>query len=295
MTRTCRSFLLIALTATTALAHAQSWCAPGAEWTFDFISDVAQQSGVVRVEYDGDSLIDGSTVQRLRQWAHVTETGQSGYNTWSWGNLFTRSTDDLVELYDPVNEAFDTLMWFAAQPSQHWSRAVFGGPNQQVITVEETSTIVVDGVSLRQLVVSGTPDFWSGTDTLIERVGYLMLYPRFEQSLGLEGGAWNLRCYRDDELSYSTVTVSGCGFTVGIGTTEPAPVLTPFPNPGTDHFSISLSSGAHIITLFDALGQQMMQLRSSSAQCVVGTQQLAPGIYTSRVDDGSVPIRWVKE
>lgn len=149
--------LALAFTVCGAIVQGQSWCPSGAEWTFDFVSDVAQQSGVVRVEYDGDSLVNGSNVQRLRQWVHVTETGQVGYNTWSWGNLFTRSTDDLVELYDPVTAEFDTLMWFAAQPGQHWSRAVFGGPNEQMITVQATSTIIVDGTPLRQLVVSGTP------------------------------------------------------------------------------------------------------------------------------------------
>ncbi|MBK8613939.1 MAG: T9SS type A sorting domain-containing protein [Flavobacteriales bacterium] len=289
---------LLLLTLFANCVQGQSWCPPGAEWTFDLGSDVGSQTGVVRVEYDGDTLINGSTAQRLRQWAHVHETGQTGYTTWPWGNLFTRSTQDVVELYDPIAQEFDTLMWFAAQPGQHWTRSTFGGVTEQRINVLGTSTVVVDGTPLRQLVVSGDPTFWFGSDTLLERIGFHTLYLRIEHTLSLDGGARSLYCYRDDALSYSTVPALECGFTVGVRTTLPEGSPTPFPNPGADHFTLNLPPGTHTVEIFDAAGRCVLVQRTNELRPVVDTRQLVPGLFLVSVRNGDGErsvVRWVKE
>ena len=72
-----------------------------------------------------------------------------------------------------------------------------------------------------------------------------------------------------------------------------APVL--FPNPGNDHFTLTLSNGPHRVTLVDAVGRIALQLTTPHERTVVGTAHLGPGVYTVRIDDAALPLRWVKE
>lgn len=129
---------------------------------------------------------------------------------------------------------------------------------------------------------------------MIERIGYLMLYPRFEQSLGMEGGAMNMRCYRDDDVSYSTLSATECGFTVRINdlSAEVKPMI--HPNPGTDHFVVQLSAGPHLIRVFDTNGRELFAERTNGTDVRIGAVGLPAGLYAVRVDDGP-PMRWMKQ
>ncbi|MBK8614741.1 MAG: hypothetical protein IPN85_15070 [Flavobacteriales bacterium] len=46
-------------------SQAQSWCAPGAEWLFNFYS--LQANGVRRAWYSGDTVVGGLPCQRINQ------------------------------------------------------------------------------------------------------------------------------------------------------------------------------------------------------------------------------------
>lgn len=67
-----------------------------------------------------------------------------------------------------------------------------------------------------------------------------------------------------------------------------------FPNPGTDHFTIALPPGAHVIRLFDTTGREMLNLRAQGSSVRVDAALLPSGIYAIRVDDQR-PDRWVRE
>lgn len=67
-----------------------------------------------------------------------------------------------------------------------------------------------------------------------------------------------------------------------------------FPNPGTDHFTITLPPGEHIIRLFDATGREVMLRRENGPRADLEASNLHAGLYTIRVDDDA-PARWVKQ
>jgi hypothetical protein len=68
-----------------------------------------------------------------------------------------------------------------------------------------------------------------------------------------------------------------------------------YPNPGTDHFSLSLSPGPHSVKLFAVTGRLMHQQRISDEHATIDTAHLPSGVYLVKVDEGVQPLRWVKE
>lgn len=60
-----RSYLLPVATVLAFGSHAQSWCPPGATWTYEYDLVLGGYYGVQRVEYVGDTLLGGYTAQRL--------------------------------------------------------------------------------------------------------------------------------------------------------------------------------------------------------------------------------------
>jgi hypothetical protein len=83
--------------------------------------------------------------------------------------------------------------------------------------------------------------------------------------------------------------------TVGLDELDAAIEIHAFPNPGTDHFSLSLPPGTHTITLVDATGRTVLQQQVFGSPFVIGTAQVPSGVHIVRVDDGVQPMRWVKE
>ena len=166
-----------------------------------------------------------------------------------------------------------------------------GGSSIPVTAID--SVLLSDGYHKRW--VLDTPNANDST-FVIEGVGssFGLINPML---VGIESGT-TLGCFaRNDSLMYQHPQLTGSTCDMHVGFAAPistkAPVL--FPNPGTDHLSISLPQGVHVVTLFDALGQQVAQHRESGSQFDMDTRSLRSGIYTVRIDDGSARARWVKE
>ena len=253
--------------------------------------------GYTRVYYAGDTVVGGLPGQRLaEQHAEQAWGSQDIYSYQHPTAMITRASNGVVHVWSMELETWDTLYWFGAAPGDGWQRAhdvPFVGNPSDWIEVTDTTTVVIDGVPLRQLTVEqvcdGTYINWGGTIT--DRLGYYTPF-YFPESCTTESGIWELRCYSDNEIDFAYG--SPCDFLLSIASSAD-PDIGVFPNPGTDHFSISLAQGPHIITLFDALGQQVVQQRSGSGQFVVDTRSLPSGIYTVQFNEGGRPLRWVKE
>lgn len=293
------SFLLLPL-----LACAQSWCPPGATWVHNYADHLfGGAQGVTRVVYEGDTLVGGFTAQKLRETNVTAPWGSSNYNSsTSPYPLLTRSADGIVFIWD-WNNTFDTLMWFSAAPGQFWSAPGTNDDPDARLTVLDTSTVIVDGVPLRQLLIERSLWEWAPPDTLRERMGFSFNY--------LNGWSWfitdqpwaGLRCYTDDEITFTTANVTDCGLTLQVHERPEGDVLVLAPNPGSTHFTLSgvegyLSSGPHTITLFDATGRMVLQERTSEVRPVIRTETLPAGLYRIAVRDvqGAVTgATWVKE
>ncbi len=277
-----------------ATLNAQQWCAPGAEWLFNFGS--MQAGGVRRAWYSGDTIVGGQPCQRIDHTIVAYEPVPPLGSPFTYQDqpFFTHAQGDLVELWDPSGSAFDTLAWFGAAPGDHWDLAGLSGVAR--FDVLDTGTRLVDGIPLRYLVVE-EPIVMGVVDTLFERIGFEYFYLLPMESIVIDFTTNWLVCYRDSWIGrFDGWFPSGeaCDFSVSVKEREEAHPR-PYPNPGTDHFTLSLPTGPHVVTLLDATGRVVLRQRSTGERTSIDTAKLAPGTYVARVDEGSSRVTWVKQ
>ena len=167
------------------------------------------------------------------------------------------------------------------------------------ILVLDTTTIVVDGLPLKQLSIAQVwPGISQWTSNITERLGWEWFFTLFPACIAIEGPT-GMRCYSDNQISWSNFQF-GCTSLVGlVETSRNTPTL--FPNPGTDHFTIQLPANMceSRITLFDAQGRLLLRRDLSQGATSINCRDLAPGLFTYRIEDdrGSTIAagRWVKE
>lgn len=286
---------LLSLLLLPLLACAQSWCPPGATWTHEYADVMGGYFGVQRVEYVGDTILGGYTAQRLQQTHVVAPWGTTNYSAYTTFPLFTRYGNDVVFIWDGVS-VYDTLFWFGASPGDRWNAPGWPDDNDIDLTVLDTATVLVEGYPLRRLVV-GFMQGWP-VDTLYERIGFSHLY--------LNGWSWflldmpwnGLMCYSDQDIDFVASGVTDCGYTLSLPNDPRILDASPFPNPGTTHFTLDLPTGPHTITLFDAMGRMVLEQRTADERPVIGTEHLPAGVYriTVRDERGAVMgATWVKE
>ena len=279
-------FVLVALF--TLHGQAQSWCPPGATWTYNAGMALA---GFQRLTYTHDTLIGDFNAQVIDRYSAIQypqpplgQTYTEPYTSYTPVALITRSDSEVVFLLSGA--AWDTLYWFGADPGDHWFPAHVNDTTCAPITVADPGTTVVDGVPLRWLhTLDGL--------TVMERVGstwdMFMWCPNW-----LIDGPTGMRCYSDNEIAYQLAS-GACEMLVGVN--EVATMVDPMihPNPGSDNFSLSLTPGPHTVTLLDATGRLVLQQRILDEQATIDTSLLPSGIYLVNVDEGMKPVRWVKE
>ncbi|MBK8497536.1 MAG: T9SS type A sorting domain-containing protein [Flavobacteriales bacterium] len=280
-------------------AKAQSWCPPGAEW----ISKPTvgwPVEGYTRVYYAGDTVLDGITGQRLaEQHAEQAWGSQDIFYYLHPAAMITASSNGVVFIWSTQVETWDTLFWFLAEPGDRWQRAhdvpIVGNPSDW-IEVIDTTTIIVDGVPLRQLTVEqvcdGTWVNWGGTIT--ERLGYWTPF-YFPAACSTESGIFELRCYSDNEIDFAYGLP--CDLFLSV-TTNQDPGLEPFPNPGSSNFTLSLPMGSYTIALFDATGRRVYEQRCGGGPTSIPTAHLFRGMYVvlvTDVNDRMQRMKWSKE
>jgi len=288
--------LSLALGLFVAKANGQTWCPPGAEWTYEY-ADVSFGGGfgITRVVYEGDSMVGGFMAQKLRETNVIAPWGSNAYTpTTNPTPMLTRFADGVVYLWNVWPSEYDTLMWFNAAPGQFWASPGLEDWPDFRITVLDTSTVTIGGVPLRELTVQWGSWDWMPPDTLRERIGFSLNY--------LNGGSWfltdqpwvGLRCYRDNELAINTSVGTDCGYTLSIQNTSTNGTARVFPNPGIEQFTLNNLPSLDPIMLVDATGRVVLRQAITSPIATVDASALAPGIYTIR-QAGTSAVRWMKK
>lgn len=278
---------------------AQNWCPPGATWTFRHDDAWGQRIGHHLVEYAGDTVLGGLTSQRLAMSIHVYSYPQEEYLHYDMTDMFTATQGDLVLLWNTSTEVFDTLYRFDAVPGDQWSvpHAQDWAPN---LVVTDTMHTVIDGVTLRQLVI--TMDSLFPTDTLTERIGFSRMFLDPIWTFLLDNPTGPLRCYSDNEISYVIPTWQyGCASLLGIDphSSTNGPVL--FPNPGSDELQLTCHARMNdaLFTLRDATGRTVFSRSIRNERTVIDASGLAPGLFFWRLEsDGGAVLfsgKWTKE
>lgn len=287
-----RSATLFYVATAPVLLSAQTWCPPGAEWLYGFGNQ--QAGGLTRAWYSGDTLLGGYTAQRIDQTIHAYQPmppfGEAF--TQPLNPLFTRHEEGVVHIWDPGSATYDTLIWFGAAPGQHWH--LHHVDDYARFDVLDTGTRMVNGVPLRYLVVE-EPLVMGVVDTVLERVGSDFFYIEPWETFMIDWTTAWLYCYRDELIDeVHGIQWSGtCAFNVSMPEMY-VPGAFIAPNPGSDHFALELTPGAHTITVVDGTGRSLMNVSAQGARVVVGAAHLPSGIYFVRVDEGPATLRWVK-
>ena len=292
-----RSLLFTILVSLGPVALSQNWCPPGATWTYDYLGFVGIQ-GYTVMSYSGDTLLGGEVGQKISSYSVGVSVDQEIDTLIYPGWLITSHTGDLVSVWSGLHQSWDTLYNFAAGPGDSWapphSSPICGGAEfGDLVQVTDSGTVMVGGLALHYV------DIHCGFNNgrIVERLGWSV-------GMFIAEGCWvpecqcDLRCYHDDVLDYVRPNVTVCDSIPELTTGEnedQGRSIPVFPNPGTDHFTLSLPPGPHTILLFDALGRTIHQEKVLGSTSVIGTAQFPAGIYVVLVDDALQPIRWVKE
>ncbi|HMN04137.1 MAG TPA: T9SS type A sorting domain-containing protein [Flavobacteriales bacterium] len=266
-------------------AAAQSWCPPGATWTYEAGLFVA---GFQRMTYTHDTIIAGHTAHVIDRYVAIQyplpppDYGfTEPYIDHTPVAAITQLEDDVVYIFSGTDR--DTLYWFGALPGDHWYPAFVDDPTCQPLTVTDTSTTVVDGVPLRTLNVSGV--------TVMERIGctwdMFMYCPNW-----IIDGPMGMRCYSDAEIEFSLVA-GECELLMGVPEAERSHIAL-YPNPGTNQLILQLPPGTFKIQIRDALGRMICQTKAAGSPIEIDTGAWPSGLYLVHVD-GQPAQRWVKE
>lgn len=290
-----RAFLSLLVLISLQKAAAQNWCIPGATWTFEYEDVLGGVIGHARVDHTQDTVLNGAPSQRLDVFVNAySYQSQSYWTEQHVGIQWTTGTDDIVQLWNASESAFDTLYWFSALPGDHWSVPWTYGMVPDFIALDTTHT-VIDGITLRQVVVGLDVPFPEPFDTLTERLGFHRIFIDAQSAFMVDQPISWLRCYHDDDIAFmSPYWAFGCASVLGAGSRSTMTATAVFPNPGTDHFTMELPAGAHAIEVLDATGQRVLSQRSTTQIATLSTRLLAEGIYVVRVD-GTRTARWVKQ
>jgi len=281
------------------LACAQSWCPPGATWTYG--TDMFGLYGYGQYVYVSDTTVGGQLAHRIDAQGAMSMAGQTPVDHWSQPiAAITAQIGDVVALWSNTEQAWDTLFWLGAVPGDSWIRR--GGPNGDCdpldsLVIMDTTTVVFDGLPLRRWTIDQRANGMSMfTETFTERLGWTMNFSPYPACIIWDGPV-GMRCYSDQDISVN-FTGLGCETLVGINDQAAILRLSVLPNPGITHFSLDLPPGPHTITLFDATGRMVLQQRTTDARPVIATEVLPAGLYRIAVGDvqGAVMgTTWLKE
>lgn len=280
-----RLFVLTFALSLSFAAAAQNWCPPGATWTYGAGLFVA---GFQRMTYTHDTIIAGHTAHVIDRYVAIQyplpppDYGfTEPYIDYTPVAAITQLEGDVVYLFSGTDR--DTLYWFGALPGDHWYPPFVNDTTCQPLIVTDTSTIVIDGVPLRTLQVSGY--------TVIERVGSTwdlwLTCPNW-----LVDGPMGLRCYSDDEIGFSLVD-DECELLMGVPEAQRSHIAL-YPNPGADQLVLQLPPGTHKILVRDGLGRIVFHNEAVGILIEIDTNTWPQGLYMVQVA-GQPAQRWVKE
>lgn len=271
---------------------AQTWCAPGAKWTYGY-SDAGGYTGYVEVVFSGDTIINSINCKRLLKTKYVKSYFSSTIEMYNLGSEITYEQDSIVYIRVNNNNYFDTLYNFKASIGDHWT--MIRRPSQcdstSNITVIDTGTISINSSPLKFIVVnlhfdSNFPNI-DYQDTIIEKIGIIGSYflPADFCSAALDGHeGGGFRCYNDDNFNiYKPHYTKECDFITEINEIEKEESINIYPNPASDLITITannLFGKIKSIEWYNSFGQLILVTKQTNP---IDIKELPNGLYFLKV------------
>lgn len=293
------SFAALLFLSTTGLL-AQSWCPPGATWTYESAAWGIEFRS--QYSYASDTALLGMNAQKID--VHDLGSNGGGDVIENFYTQFTAWEDSIVWLYDDVTAEpmWDTLYWFAAVPGDRWypPYAPANCPPMGMMEVVDTAHVLIDGLSLRTWEMAFLDESggqMSPTFMITERVGSERRVPEtLDCMIIIEYFMNTFICYADDEISTGD---EPCLLTTS--TEEPLigmENVSIYPNPGSSGFSINGMDGpGATCRILDLQGREVIGSQTLGDQNQINTTSLLPGTYLIdlRTPDGKSRImNWIK-
>jgi len=246
--------------------------------------------------YSGDSLIEGTSWSKLVSY-EFGDTAMAGVTE---GHVF--SSGDLV-LFMDLNGELDTLYDFSLDLGSSITYAAHG--NSETVEVTAVDSIWLAGAYHRVISFQPFTTFIPDqlTEEWIEGIGSIHgpLFPLRTRTFSTEvpGDSLMLTCYaQNGSTIWTHPGYEACVSNIILSAVDVEPRgsdLRPWPNPGTDQFTLVLLPGPHTVLLLDAIGRNVHQGEVLGSPSLINTAHLPPGVYVVRVDGVTQPMRWVKE
>jgi len=289
-----KKFVLLFFILSSAGLYCQKWCAPGATWCYSFITPF-EEIGYVTITYNGDSIINSITCNKLIKVFHSYNCESHTYQDYHIGNEYTYEDSGIV--YILYKDVFDTLYNFNASIGNKWgfpkktSNFYFCDTNSQFHVID-TGSIVINSNPLKYLVIN-SPEAHGYSDTIIEKIGlingYMFPYDRCNGATdGNEGGP--LRCYTDNNFpTYKPINYTmDCNYIqTGIDVKENL-IIRISPNPFVDNFSISvneLNTDCYDVEILSLSGKLILHFKSLIGSQLFDLRSFKSGIYILRIKD----------
>lgn len=273
-----RTRLLVLAIMAAQVASAQIWCPPGATWWYDYEDMTVGRTGVFRLTYAGDTVVDGFSAQRLALYSAgvyvFTQQPFSGQGI----PVITRADGGAVSQWD--GSQWRVVFDFSQPPGGGW---LLSGDNilDHEVLVMDTGRVEIDGTELLYSAVEITrPNGMVIADTVFERLGYAWIYLEPWRSLMLEADVTGLRCYSDLDLSYTRSGVATCDFVLSIGEAAGVQKPTVFYESSADALIVRTRGEAMSVIVCDALGRVVLQVPQASNGAAIDASVLSSGPYT---------------
>ena len=277
---------------------AQSWCPPEARWKYDMGHPWGFTSENL-IFCGGDTLINGDLATKIMRSTITTQL--MGFDTLLTSTglyVITRENQGVIYQWSHNEFSWDTLFWFSANPGDHWTPPFADLDNCPGLKLHvlDTSTVVVDGVPLRQLHVQQFDEIFEYSDQFFirERFGYYNMYFHFIPTCeGIFECYCQFLCYSDTEIY-----PGGCDHTLDLNEESLDNGIELYPNPGNDSFILrSTSNERTTIQICDMTGRLIEGPIEFFDHVQMDMSDSPPGIYLVTLQSVSTPMvkRWIKQ
>lgn len=272
-------FLFISLFGST-----QNWCAPGANWKYNFFSAFYGE-GYTEINYSGDTTINGQLSQVLTKHHHIYNFMTDQYESNFLGKDYTFESNEVVYIWFENN--WDTLYNFNALIGDSWSKAKMPSftncDSNSVLTVTATGVKTINSIPLKYVVVADLTSPFFFTDTIVEKIGFLGSYMIPTDNCvidGNEGGPF--RCYSDNNFTTFKPYFEGtCDHILGTEEIIPQSNFQLITDNEANQLKIigELKTESEL-TIINSSGQQW---KVESEQGLIDISTISQGIYFLRI------------
>lgn len=280
--------LILLFISSNVLAQNSDWFEIGATWTYQY-----QKNGLLEPEnHLAVFTITEQATLNGQPCAKMEAVGDNAHplicNATQPPYYFYESNDSVFYASE-YDQKFRLAYNFNAQPGDTWQFVepveIYGDSSVYTVTVNDVSTIIINGEELRVLTLfyQPNPGEWNssgyGVKTVIEKIGGGSFFIPFGYWNVCEGHFYEfLRCYSDSQTEYFADGYSSC--VLGVKDMISESKFNLYPNPALDNFRIeSFNESIQRVDVYNIYGQLLYSEKPTTQNAQINISGFKSGIY----------------